>query len=245
VQAKFLRVLQEREFQRLGGTRVMRADVRIVAATNRDLLRAMEKGAFREDLYYRLNVFAITLPPLRERRDDVLPLCDAFLAEYGKSLGRPPAGISRDARERLLSYQWPGNVRELRNVLERAAILCDGGLITSDHLALNLRPPAPWSSSGSERDGDSRDRRPRLHDEEPPRTRDRGRSEAAEDEEGEVAAGDSSDDEVETPGHLQAVERGLIEKALKTARFNKSKAAKQLGLSRAQLYVRLKKYGLE
>jgi two-component system, NtrC family, response regulator AtoC len=129
-------VLQEREFQLLGGTRTLRTDTRIVAATNRDLLRAMEKGQFREDLYYRLNVFAIRLPSLRERRDDILPLTDAFLAEFGRALGRPPSGISKDARDALVGYHWPGNVRELRNVLERAAILCDGGLITSEYLAL-------------------------------------------------------------------------------------------------------------
>src|SRR5262249_5897252 len=139
-QAKFLRVLQEREFQRLGGTRVLRTDARIVAATNRDLEQAIAGGQFREDLYYRLNVFAIALPPLRERRDDVLPLSEAFLDEYAHGLGNPPAGISRDARAQLLDYHWPGNVRELRNVLERAAILCDGGLITSEHLALSALP---------------------------------------------------------------------------------------------------------
>src|SRR5262245_65122245 len=90
-QAKFLRDLQEREFQRLGGTRVLKTDARVVAATNRDLSKAIERGQFREDLYYRLNVFAIGLPPLRERPDDVMPLAEAFLAEYGFSLGRPPA----------------------------------------------------------------------------------------------------------------------------------------------------------
>lgn len=100
-QAKFLRVLQEREFQRLGGTRVLRTDARIVAATNRDLQRAITNGQFREDLYYRLNVFAIRLPPLRDRRDDILPLSDAFLVEIGRGLGTPPGGISRDARQML------------------------------------------------------------------------------------------------------------------------------------------------
>src|SRR5262245_23922278 len=135
-QAKFLRVLQEREFQRLGGTRVLRTDARIVAATNRDLPRAIGQGQFREDLYYRLNVFAIQLPPLRERREDILPLSEGFLSEIGRGLGQPPAGISRDAREMLTAYHWPGNVRELRNILERAAILCEGGLITAEYLAL-------------------------------------------------------------------------------------------------------------
>jgi two-component system NtrC family response regulator len=146
VQAKFLRVLQEREFQRLGGTKTLKADVRVVAATNRDPKQAMERGAMREDLYYRLSVFEIALPPLRERKDDILLLVDAFLAELAKSVGRPAGGVSEDARDRLLAYHWPGNVRELRNAIERAVILCDGGLITSEHLPVTLgqmRPPPP------------------------------------------------------------------------------------------------------
>jgi transcriptional regulator with GAF, ATPase, and Fis domain len=143
VQAKLLRVLQEREFQRLGATKPQKADVRIVAATNRDLSTAIARGEFREDLYYRLHVFEIRLPPLRERRDDVLPLAESFLEELGQAVGRPAAGISRDARDVLLAYAWPGNVRELRNVLERATILCDGGLITAEHLPRELSRRAP------------------------------------------------------------------------------------------------------
>jgi transcriptional regulator with GAF, ATPase, and Fis domain len=213
-QAKFLRVLQEREFQRLGGTRVLRTDARVVAATNRDLQQAMRQGQFREDLYYRLNVFAIRLPPLRDRRDDVLPLSEAFLAEYGRSLGRPPAGISRDARKRLMEYHWPGNVRELRNILERAAILCDGGLITAEHLALG--PPAAARPSPT------------------PEPREEAAADAAPVSSDPVPAGD-----------LQSMERAMIEQALQNARFNKSKAAQALGLTRAQLYVRMRRYGLE
>ena len=213
-QAKFLRVLQEREYQRLGGTRVLRTDARVVAATNRDLQQAMQQGQFREDLYYRLNVFAIRLPPLRNRRDDVASLADAFLAEFGRSLGRPPAGISRDARKKLMEYHWPGNVRELRNILERAAILCDGGLITAEHLALAGPAAAP-----------------------PP-----------------VAAPVAADAPIAAPapppdpaeaGDIAAMERTMIEQALQNARFNKSKAAAALGLTRAQLYVRMRRYGLE
>ena len=138
VQAKVLRVLQEREFQRLGGTRPIKADVRVVAATNRDLATALARGEFREDLYYRLSVFEIRLPPLRERPEDVLPMAEAFLEEIGPAVGRPAAGISRQAHEALLSYPWPGNVRELRNALERATILCDGGLITLEHLPISV-----------------------------------------------------------------------------------------------------------
>ena len=215
-QAKFLRVLQEREFQRLGGTRVLRSDARVVAATNRDLQRAITNNQFREDLYYRLNVFAIRLPPLRDRRDDVLPLSEAFLSEIGRGLGRPPGGISRDARQLLLDYHWPGNVRELRNILERAAILCDGGLITPEHLALNVVPAAIATS-------------PSISS--PPIEPNRNTESAA---------------IIPVPaGDLQTVERAMIEQALQTARFNKSKAAKALGLTRHQLYIRMRRYGLE
>jgi transcriptional regulator with PAS, ATPase and Fis domain len=214
-QAKFLRVLQEREFQRLGGTRVLRADVRVVAATNRDLQRSMANGQFREDLYYRLNVFAIRLPPLRDRRDDILPISESFLAEVGRNLGRPPGGISRDARKILMEYSWPGNVRELRNILERAAILCDGGLITADHLALTVTPGTIPS-------------RP---------------TEVPAPAAGPAPAVPAA---TFTPGSdLPTVERALIEEALQRARFNKSKAAKALGLSRHQLYIRMQKHGLE
>src|SRR5882762_9191821 len=142
VQAKVLRVLQEREFQRLGGTRMLKADVRVIAATNRDLQIAMTTGAFREDLYYRLHVFAIHLPPLRERPEDILPLLEHFVEELGPVvLGRPAAGISREARAHFLAYGWPGNVRELRNAVERALILCEGGLINPEHL--------PWHAEAS------------------------------------------------------------------------------------------------
>jgi len=145
VQAKFLRVLQEREFQRLGGSRVQKADVRVIAATNRDLSVALARGEFREDLYYRLRVFEIALPPLRERKEDILPLAEAFVEEIGKTVGRPCAGISKQARDVLLAYSWPGNVRELRNAIERAIILCEGGLITAEHLP----PPRPGNGKGA------------------------------------------------------------------------------------------------
>ena len=217
-QAKFLRVLQEREFQRLGGNRVMRADIRVIAATNRDLQKAMERGTFREDLYYRLNVFQIRLPPLRDRRADIVPLSEAFIAEIGRSIGRPPAGLSRDAKLELMDYHWPGNVRELRNVLERAAILCDGGLITADHLALTQAVPRARAGTppGPEPASPAPVSAPVTDAVRPPAGRD-----------------------------LKSVEREMIEKALAEARFNKSRAAKSLGLTRAQLYVRMKRHGLE
>jgi transcriptional regulator with GAF, ATPase, and Fis domain len=208
VQAKFLRVLQEREFQRLGGTRTIAADVRVIAATNRDLSAAIAKQQFREDLYYRLNVFAIHLPPLRERPEDVLLLADAFVEDLGKTMTRPAAGISRDAREWLLAYPWPGNVRELRNAIERAILLCDGGLITREHLPVALVRAEPAHGNGN---GNG--------------------AEAA-----TIPAG---------PMNLDAVERDYILKALSQTKGNKSKAARMLGLSRAQLYWRLEKYGVD
>jgi two-component system response regulator AtoC len=205
-QAKFLRVLQEREFQRLGGTRVIRADVRVVAATNRDLRKAIDQKLFREDLYFRLNVFELRLPPLRDRPEDILPLSEAFLLEIGRSIGRPPAGISREAKQVLAEYHWPGNVRELRNILERATILADGGLIVAEHLALVPRPQTQGGTPA-------------------------------------VVHHDSH--KLVAPQDLESSERAMIEKALQQARFNKSIAAKALGLTRAQLYTRLKRHGLE
>jgi transcriptional regulator with GAF, ATPase, and Fis domain len=192
-QAKFLRVLQEREFQRLGGTRMIKANVRVIAATNRDLRKAVEQGAFREDLYYRLQVFEIAIPALRDRKSDVLQLADAFLQDIARSFGRPPAGLTADAKRALLDYSWPGNVRELRNALERAAILCEGGLIAPQHLLL----PVGRQSVSSE----------------------------------------TTD--------LKEVERHTIEQVMRQTRWNKSKAAKRLGLTRTQLYSRLRKYGLD
>ncbi|HEY7922603.1 MAG TPA: sigma 54-interacting transcriptional regulator [Vicinamibacteria bacterium] len=126
-QAKFLHVLQEREYQRLGGAQTLKADVRVLAATNRDLRAAIAQGSFREDLYYRLAVFDIALPSLRERSEDILPLVESFLEELGRSVGRPAAGVSQEVRDKLVAYAWPGNVRELRNAIERAVILCEGG----------------------------------------------------------------------------------------------------------------------
>ncbi|HEV3062661.1 MAG TPA: sigma 54-interacting transcriptional regulator [Vicinamibacterales bacterium] len=192
-QAKFLRFLQEREFLRLGGTRTQRANVRVIAASNRDLRQAVEKGTFREDLFYRLRVFDIPLPPLRERPSDVPLLAERFLAEFGQSMGCPPARLAAEAREALISYHWPGNVRELRNVLERAAILSDEGLIEPCHLSFQSTAAVPATS----------------------------------------------------PHDLGAMERDTIETVLRQTDGNKSKTARRLGLTRTQLYVRLRRYGIE
>jgi len=135
-QAKVLRVLQERSFERVGGTTTLRVDVRIVAATNRDLEKEVRSGAFREDLYYRLRVVEIALPPLRDRPGDVPALVDRFLSEVALRLGRPKASLSTVAMAKLAAHRWPGNVRELRNVVERAAVLSPGAAIDVGDLAL-------------------------------------------------------------------------------------------------------------
>ena len=134
LQTKLLRFLQEREFERVGGTEPIAVDLRIIAATNRALEQAVENGAFREDLYYRLNVIAITLPPLRDRKEDIPLLADYFLERFSSETKKHFSGISADAQERLLAYPWPGNVRELANVVERAVVLGEGPKLTVHHL---------------------------------------------------------------------------------------------------------------
>jgi two-component system, NtrC family, response regulator AtoC len=137
LQAKLLRVLQERTFERVGGSRSIAADVRWVAATNRDLTKMVADGEFREDLYHRLAVFPIRLPPLRERRQDIAELAKGLADRIGAELGKPGLRIDAEAEQRLLAAAWPGNVRELRNTLERAAILAEGKIIHAEHIVLD------------------------------------------------------------------------------------------------------------
>jgi transcriptional regulator with PAS, ATPase and Fis domain len=194
-QAKFLRVLQEREFLRLGGVRTIRANVRVIAATNCCLRQAVAQGQFRLDLYYRLNVFDIRIPPLRERREDIVILARSFLEERARPTGRARVELTAEATDTLLKHEWPGNVRELYNALERATIVCDDGLIRAEDLS--LAPPMSVA--------------PVLVD--------------------------STD--------LNVVERQTIERAMRDVDGNKSRAARQLGISRTQLYFRLRKHGFE
>jgi len=134
VQAKLLRVLEERSFMRLGGTEAVNVNIRLIAATNKDLETCVREGTFREDLYYRLNVFSLTAPPLRERREDISALAHYFLKKLGLELGKQLDGISPEALAALAAYDWPGNVRELRNAIERGIILAAGGMLTSSEL---------------------------------------------------------------------------------------------------------------
>ncbi|MFL6336559.1 MAG: sigma 54-interacting transcriptional regulator [Pyrinomonadaceae bacterium] len=143
-QIKLLRAIQEREFERLGGTETIKVNVRLVAATNKELENAIAAGEFREDLYYRLNVFNIFMPPLRERKPDVLLLADHFLEKYAREHGKHIKRISTPAIDMLTSYHWPGNVRELENVIERAVVVCDSSVIHGHHL-----PPSLQTAEGS------------------------------------------------------------------------------------------------
>ena len=145
VQVKLLRILQEREFERLGSNKVKHIDVRVLAATNVDLRAALEQGTFREDLYYRLNVLPINIPPLLERKEDIPYLAGFFVKKLGKDLGSPVQSISDGAMERLLGYHWPGNVRELENVLERSMVLANGAVLEAGDVKLDTAPAARFT----------------------------------------------------------------------------------------------------
>jgi transcriptional regulator with PAS, ATPase and Fis domain len=149
-QVKLLRILQEKEFQRLGSNQTLRTDVRVIAATHQNLEEAMKKGQFREDLYYRLNVISIFLPPLRERKEDIPFLIDYFLKKYSEANQKSIFDISKESRNLLLRYPYPGNVRELENLIERAVVLCRGEVITTQDLPFHLKeekPEGSWESA--------------------------------------------------------------------------------------------------
>jgi two-component system response regulator AtoC len=148
LQAKLLRVLQDQRFERVGGTRTIKVDVRWIAATNRDIEASVRTGKFREDLYHRLAVFPIQLPPLRKRRGDILPLAEMLLSRITTQLGRPPLHLDHKAKRRIEEADWPGNIRELANVLERAAILAEGGVITANDLTLGPSLQLEGSAAG-------------------------------------------------------------------------------------------------
>jgi Nif-specific regulatory protein len=139
LQTKLLRILQEKEFERIGGDATTKIDVRVITATNRNLETLMQEGKFREDLYYRLNVFPVVVPPLRERKTDIMLLADYFIEKYGREHDKKIVSISTSATDMLMSYHWPGNVRELENCMERAIILCNDGVIQGYHLPPNLQ----------------------------------------------------------------------------------------------------------
>ena len=184
IQVKLLRVLQDREFERLGGTKTHKVDVRLVAATNRDLRAALEEGTFREDLYYRLNVVAIDIPPLRDHKEDIPALANFFLERYARESAKPITGITPEAMKKLMDYHWPGNVRELQNIIERGVTLSSGTTLDcgrhlsrrsrrAPHFRLAARPAARHDARTMGRRNHPRSPPPRQRQQEPGRPRPR------------------------------------------------------------------------
>jgi Nif-specific regulatory protein len=228
VQIKLLRALQEREFERVGGTQTIKVDVRVISATNRDLEKMIEDGDFREDLYYRLNVFPVTLPPLRDRIDDLPALLAHFIAKFSRR-DRHAAGQGHTdaALQKLCSYSWPGNVRELENIIERAMILAQGKAIDAEHLDFGrrghvqsgplARPPSPPAASAVSS-------APAVLD---------------------SAAGLSPDSSKPLAERLLDREKREIIAAVEKCNSNIASAARLLGINRSTLYYRMRKHGLE
>lgn len=219
LQVKILRALQEKEIERVGGTCVKKVDVRVVAATNRDLEDEVKAGRFREDLFYRLNVIPLHLPPLRERGSDVLTLADHFLSSHCRTKSRKPLTLSERAREMLLTYSWPGNVRELENFMERLAILCDNAEALPEDL-----PEKIFHDIGE---------KPLRREAEvaPPRPA------------GFVwpTLKDMEDKGLKLKDFLETIEGRLLEEALEQSDGVKNKAAEMVGIKRTTLIEKLKK----
>jgi transcriptional regulator with GAF, ATPase, and Fis domain len=204
LQVKLLRVLQEKEFQRVGGNQSHKTDVRIIAATSRDLKNAVQDGHFRDDLFYRLNVVPIHIPPLRERQEDIPLLLDHFFKKFAEDMDRSAPLVAPEASSLLLDYSYQGNVRELTNIVERLLVICSNGKITSQDLPQEVREEA-----------------------------------------GETPGPAKLLKELPNEGvPLQELEKELILKTLKMTSWNKTAAARMLGMTRRLLYLRLAEYGL-
>jgi len=220
LQAKLLRVLEDQVIRRVGGVRDIQVEVRVIAASNRDLEREVREGRFRQDLYYRLAIISIFLPTLRERKEDILPLIDFFLAHYNRKFRKSVQGVSEDTRRLLLNYDWPGNVRELKNALERAMILEEGNLLKPDDLPFTVAsgrsgPVLTDKSAGAPVEPQPAPGKRRL----PPLS---------------IPEGGTS---------LEDVEHALVELALQQSHGNQIKAAKLLNISRDALRYKMKKFG--
>jgi two-component system, NtrC family, response regulator AtoC len=221
VQIKLLRTLQERELERVGGNETIKVDVRVVSATNRNLEQMIEEGEFREDLYYRLNVFPINLPPLRDRLEDLPILTNHFIGKFARQMGMagvPAPGAQPDALQKLREYNWPGNVRELENIVERAMILARGAPLAASHLDFGRRAHSPANQSGAV---------PIVSA--PVAT----------------APASTAEDGKSLAERLLDSERKEIVAAVEKSRGNIASAARMLGINRSTLYYRLRKHGLE
>lgn len=220
LQVKILRVIQEREIERVGSTKTQKVDVRIVAATNRDLEHEVEQGRFREDLYYRLNVVPIQIPPLRERREDILLLADSFLSKFCEQKERDGLHLGPETRDLLTRYAWPGNVRELENFMERMSILCDGNTVTPEDLPNKILKGvgAPSESAASDSSSQREFDWPRLSD--------------------------LHRMQLNLKDFLDTVELRILREALDESEGIKNKAAELLGIKRTTLIEKLKKRNL-
>jgi nitrogen regulation protein NR(I) len=220
-QAKLLRILQERSFERLGGMETIKVDVRFIVATNKDLETAITNGQFREDLYYRLNVVSITVPPLRDRKQDIPELVSYFLKKFNQELRKRVSGISAGAMKTILSYGWPGNVRQLENVLNRAMVLCQGEWVLEDQLVLEKS----WDKGGNE---DLLGKKPVedlldiLFE--------------------ELSKGTAPSGE---PDMISIIEKGMILRALQQMKGNQVHAAQLLGMNRSTLRGKMEKYHIK
>ena len=219
LQAKLLRVLEDQVIRRIGGIRDMQVDVRVIAASNRDLEKAVREGQFRQDLYYRLAIISIFLPPLRERKDDILPMVEFFVERYNRRFKKSIRGVSDDSRKLLLSHDWPGNVRELKNAIERAMILEEADSLRPSYLPFSVGRAPSGMTAFEAVAGDSG---PQLSN---------GRSLPRL----SIPEGGTS---------LEEVERTLVEMAMRQANNNQTHAARLLDISRDALRYKLKKFGL-
>jgi len=222
-QAKILRVLQEGEFERLGGTEAIKVDVRVIAATNKNLAKAVEKEAFREDLYWRLKIISIALPPLRKRAEDIPALVDYFFSRFSEEYRKPIRYVSDGAIRKLRSHSWPGNVRELENCMKRAVLLCSGDVILEEHIRLETEKEDSSQSRNREQLID--DLRERLENLIPDILR--------------------LSDQKSHANVVELIEELLISSALKECANNQVRAARLLGISRNTLRHRMKKYGIK
>jgi two-component system response regulator AtoC len=248
LQAKLLHVLQDREFTRLGSNRPIAVDVRIIAATNRDLGQMIRAGQFREDLYYRLQVIEIRVPPLRERRDEIVPLMEFFLLKYAARYGRPAARPSARLREAFLAYSWPGNVRELENVLKRFVILQDEDMVLAELqrtrpaepvFATPVAAPAPNGTPAAPPEGSA-------PAEDSLRPSSGGLSPIAAESSAEAADADTAPSKLPELARRAALsaEREAIQQALDRFRWNRRKAAQLLGVSYKTLLNKMKECGI-